>query len=333
MRWLLVANGSAGQGTGRLLSRLSTELVARGHLATTRFRSIPSGLVAKLRFAVPPVGLWGALLRADVLAVHTSVALNLPLIVAARVLRRQVVVFAWDVYPGSLPRGGRARTVAYWVLRHLERAGLRLATCLVVPSGDYKPWFRAEKVVVARIWPSQPPLESSAREGVAVQGRLTVAFAGQINTTRGLDAALAILRKRVPDSTDIAVRVYSSEEPGPGLIPDGLRVEYRGYLTPEHLAEELQNVDFGLVCLQEDFQFPAYPSKLVNYVANGLPVLYFGPAMPELEEDLQRFSIGYSLRSDGSGPGPIGVPQGFVSGGEAYMALIRRGLDSLAEIH
>jgi hypothetical protein len=52
---------------------------------------------------------------------------------------------------------------------------------------------------------------------------------------------------------------------------------------------------FGLVSLNPLMDQPGFPSKTFDYLASGLPVLYFGRALPAYTSAIEKFGIGVDI--------------------------------------
>lgn len=301
-QFLLLANVSSRQTQGRLIEALSDGLRDRGHRTRVVLRALPRGSMHKLRRLVA-TELRNVLLatRTDVLIVHSSLALNLLPILTARLLRRPVLAFVWDIFPDSSRIAGLMdNKLILWLYAHLERLACRLATAVVVPSADYVPalarWDRAVEVLPH--WPIDPLLSPGARAGNL--DILRVAFAGRVDGLRALDSAIEMLVERWTGDR-LELNLFTSDDPPQSLIDRAASDERfdlvtHGFLPPEVLQERLSAMDVGWVCLAPDFTLPAFPSKTMAYLSAGLPVVFSGPEMPALEDWITGHGFGFVLR-------------------------------------
>ena len=308
-RYLLVSNGSARQGTTILFEALADRWRRDGAHVIVRPREMPQGVLAKCRFLLTDLpNSWRSLAGADVLVVHSAVALSLPLILMARLRGRRVVAFVWDVYPASTKAAGRLTHAGLLALYAMaEVAATSLASRCLVPSRDYLPLVakRTRRVEVYPLWPTlRGPQEIIP--GPALAGTLRIGFAGQINGARGVVDAVRDVLSWAPADLNVAVEVFSGDPLPPGLqelerAEGRLTVQHRGFLDADALVSALALLHFGLVTISRDFDLPAYPSKSMAYLAAGLPVLYSGRALPAFQEELVGARIGLVV-----GEGAIG---------------------------
>lgn len=302
MKVLLLANGTQEQTTGKLASALAVGLRHRGHAVSLALRPFPKGLFPKVRALVRAEARdTFRVLRNDVVVIHSALSLSLATVVVARLLRRPVVAFVWDLYPQSTRIAGNITHP--WLLRlfaWMESLGYRLATTIAVPSKDYVPALAAfsDKVVVRPLWPTQRL--APAALPTTSQSILRLGFAGQINAIRGMESTIDMVVEALSGAA-VELHVFGRDALPARLADrvDGdprLQVTEHGFLHPDALASELASLDLGWVCLDEGFDLPAFPSKTWTYLAAGLPILYTGPEMPGLEEWLATNGFGVCLR-------------------------------------
>ncbi|MFQ5622075.1 MAG: hypothetical protein ACE5FS_01640 [Paracoccaceae bacterium] len=290
-RVVMIANGTADQTAGRLLARLAAGVRRSGHIFL-HFRDLPAGRWAKMRYLLTPDRrLIGGLARCDTVVVHTAAMLSLPAMLTARALRKRVVVFFWDDYTARAGGAGR-------VAGTLERFALKLAHAVAVPSGDYlraPPVRKAAAVSVVPLWPSHenmPPHATLPRQGA----RMRIVFAGQINALRDIPGAVAELAPRLPEASEL--HVFSAGRPDIGAgLPRNFRIIGHRRVAQDSLPRRLSAFDFGLVSLDRGFRGPAFPSKILTYLAAGLPVIYRGPQLDAVVELLERRQLGVVLRA------------------------------------
>lgn len=303
-RFLLIANGPSLQTTARLLSVLADRLRGQGHIARLRLRSFPGGIGPKVRELLQSEHRHIALLRhVDAVVVHSPLALCLPTLMAARLLRRPVLSFIWDLHPESNRVTGTIRNpvvlILFWLL---ERLGLLLSSRLLISSEDYRPFLGRFGLTadVIPLWPCDPIAEVPPLRG-SNDSTLRIGFAGQINAIRGIGEGIGQVLNgwqgervelhlfstdRCPD--DLAHR--ASADPR-------LRIVEHGFVDPAQLQGRLTELDLGWVCLDPALPLPAFPSKALAYLCAGLPVLYTGPQLPALRRWLDVHRLGVATSS------------------------------------
>lgn len=300
LRFLMISNSSSHQTTARLTSVLSDRLRDQGHSTQVQLRELPKGIVPKLRSLLLSEPDNVALIRrADVVVVHTPLALSLPALLSARLLRRPVLSFVWDLHPESNRIIGTMRNPLllnlFWLL---ERLGLLLSSRLLISTEDYRPFLGplGRKAAVVPIWPCDPVAEVRPRPEGRDLDTLRIGFAGQINSIRGIAEGI----DEVLDGWQgekVELHLFSGDPCPETLLRRAssdrrLRIVEYGFVDSVQLQNHLADLDLGWVCLDPNFGLPAFPSKIMSYVCAGLPVLYTGPALPALGRWLAIHQLG-----------------------------------------
>lgn len=302
--FLLLSTVSPQQTQGRLFQALSDGLRDRGHLPHVVLRTLPRGILPKLRRLVG-TELRNVVLvaRTDVLVVHSSLALNLLPILAAKMLGRPVLAFVWDILPDAPRAAGLIENrLLLWLYERAERLGYRLVSTIVIPSADYEPWLvrsgRAPEIVP--LWPADPLLSPDVSGGSSET--LRVGFAGRVNTLRGLESAIDMLIERWMGDR-IELNLFGPDDPPEALLDraahdDRFDLIAHGFVPTGILQERLSALDVGCVCLAPEVALPAFPSKTMAYLSAGLPVVFCGPKMPAFEEWITSHGFGFVLRDE-----------------------------------
>lgn len=237
----------------------------------------------------------GALRRCDTVVVHSYAALSFPTIVMARLLTRKVIVIHWDVYPTSIDAkrvGGRLRRI----FDKIEWLTTRIATTIVIPSEDFRPFITHRNLVVMPLWPSLPLDQSPARTARSLSaGPIRLAFAGQTGPTRGLADTFNVLAAHRDTQFEVHLFGVATVSDDHLKLAPNLRVIARGRLDREQLATEFSAMDFGLISLNPHLDQPGFPSKVFDYVAADLPVVYFGRPLNAFVSLLERTGVGVRI--------------------------------------
>lgn len=231
--------------------------------------------------------------RSRTVVVHSPLFRTLPAVMLSRLVGADVWALVWDRYPVKVSGRRYDNRLTRKVADVLEQIALKLCTNVFVPSGDFlaePTFFRAS---VLRMWPR---LVSARRSACRRQssGPLKVIFAGQVNETRGLQEALKLLASKVEGDFRLLIASASTL---PSEVYNHPQVVALGHCSAEQLASHYKECDFGLVSLSEGFEGPAFPSKTLEYVAHGLPVIYFGPALTSYVSMLQNSGVGIHLKT------------------------------------
>ena len=293
---LIVWNGPPNGTSANLFQVLGNFLAERFDVYESSNSVVEGGPTAKFaNFIKCNVQRIGKLLRSDILVVHSYSALSLPTMVLARGLNRKVIVMHWDVYPTSIDgkrlRGGFRRVVDW-----IEWIATRLATTVVVPTDDFRPFVHHRNIVVIPLWPSTPniPPDTCIAQREPEES-IRIAFTGQDGPTRGLADAFETLAEH--GDTQFEVHIFGSSssisdryKPAPNM-----RLIDRGKLDRGRLLSELRSMDFGLISLNPRLDQPGFPSKVFDYVAADLPVIYFGRPLSAFVALLERTGVGMKL--------------------------------------
>lgn len=236
-----------------------------------------------------------AISGADCIVVHSYASLSMLSIVAARILGKKVFVFNWDVYPTTISgirRGGLLRRIA----DELEGLALGLATCVIIPSSDFRTYVTHRNLVELPLWPS---LAVQPFEGAKSTDVIKIAFAGQADPTRGLDKAIRHICER--SKANLQFHIFSSGHRLPvDPVVDKSRCEiiYYDPMSREMVQKTLANMNFGLISLHPELDQPGYPSKVFDYIAANVPILYFGRPLDAFTDAIEESKIGVVLRGD-----------------------------------
>ena len=299
-RRILVITLGASMGTSANLFAELGRVIAQRHDCRSISISLTGGTLITRAAAI----LWSNLrhlrdvLWAQVVIGHVPAALSLPLLILARLFSKKLVIFQWDVYPVTIAgqayvTGGVRRT-----LQQLERLCLRLADVIVLPSEDFLAAAAARNPVIFPLWPQSDLRLEPVRAVPAPDGVFHIAFAGQINELRGLRECATHLRQAVQGR--FVLHLFSSD-PFPDLPQDAgpVDIQHHGQVSRAELQARLSQMHFGLVSLHPRLDQPGFPSKTYDYLAAGLPVLYFGRPLPGFLRGLQECGVGVDItRSD-----------------------------------
>lgn len=290
MRRLLVIYSGNPEGTSatlfRELGRVASKSMEVRYSPNTL---LPGSALKKLwNILVENICRVPQVLWADGIVVHNYVALSTLSVLFARLLKKKVIVVNWDVYPSSI-NGKRQSGKLRMLFDFLENAVIRLATRVVIPTEDFRPHLSHPRISVVPLWPTAQPLDDIRRPAST---KLKIAFAGQIDPTRGVSHAIETMAKAT--NTNLEFHVFSSGSKLMDIsIPPNCQIVYYPHLDRGRVLSLLSGMHYGLVSLHEGLDHPGYPSKTFDYLAANLPVLYFGRKMAAFCASLERFKVGH----------------------------------------
>ncbi len=216
-----------------------------------------------------------------IVAVSPSFPALAPAMANARVRRRPWVMWLQDILPdGAVSTGllgpGRALDAA----RRLERAAYGSAERVVVISDAFADNLRekgvaAEKIVRLYNPSTRPPPAEPERER-ATDGTPRVLSMGNIGLSQGLPEYV----RRFQGSAELDHAGARMLIAGHGVAADevraaiaGDRVEMLGLVSDERLEQELRRATLGVVTQRAGISEFNLPSKLMNFMAYGIPVV------------------------------------------------------------
>ena len=296
-RRILVVWTGPETGTCAVLFKALRDVLARHHQVLSGPTGVVQGTKMRKRanLLACEVRRWPQIIKSEAIILHSYVALSLPTVLLAWVLRKRIIMVMWDTYPITVNGqrlGGRFRRL----FDSIEQFAVKLATRVVIPTEDFAGFITHPDVRVMPLWPSLPLGQTVPRRQRSADQPVRLAFVGQAGLTRGLPEAILRLAKQAP--TRFELHIFSPHPPEPewsSLAPN-VTVFGRGYLTRDVLLAALDDMDFGLISLHPGMGQPGFPSKTFDYLASGLPVIYTGRPLPAFEALIERTGVGIPLR-------------------------------------
>jgi len=216
-----------------------------------------------------------------IVAVSPSFPALAPAMVNARLRRVQWVVWLQDILPdGAVSTGllgpGRALDAA----RRLERAAYRSAQRIVVISDAFADNLGGKGVPpdkIVRLYnPSTRPAPARPERERAADGTPLVLSMGNIGLSQGLPEYVRRFQgsatlERAGARMLIAGHGVAADEVRAAIAGD--RVEMLGLVSDERLEQELGRATLGVVTQRAGISEFNLPSKLMNFMAYGIPVV------------------------------------------------------------
>lgn len=233
--------------------------------------------------------LWRAARNCDILIVHSPFLLSIGAIVIGRLLRRKIIGLLWDDYPVFISGRRYDNSIRRRLFDWIENWGIDHIKLLLVPSPDFRSVEKYQDTVFCPFWCRSPSTISLPQPERVKGAQICILFAGQVNRTRGLENALALLSK-ITDG-DFVLRIAAPDCPGATIL-EHPNVQYLGHLTQGELALEAQKYDAGLISLHPDFDGVGFPSKTFDYLSWNLPLLFAGRTYPWMTGLAEQIGIG-----------------------------------------
>ncbi|MFQ5924217.1 MAG: glycosyltransferase, partial [Anaerolineales bacterium] len=165
--------------------------------------------------------------------------------------------------------------------------------------------------------------------GLGIEEKFTVLYMG--NAGRGHEFATALeAAQRLCDEA-VAFLFIGGGPQWKGLKQSKKKLDLSNlhlldYVPKEMTASVMTTADCALIVMRDDALGVISPSKLHGYLAMGLPVIYVGPEGSNVDEAIQRFGCGVSLR-DGDVAGLVDTIQSIRSDPKR-----RKGLSDQARV-
>ncbi len=212
--------------------------------------------------------------------------------VAARRLRVPLVLYMHDLCIEAITFRNPFRR-AWW--RLIDAWCLRDASLIVVPTEQFADHYRGRSVQPCFVLPHCAPRRLPPNDPPASRGRLSLVYSGAIYEPHA-QAARAFV-----DATDGLENVRVTYFTDPGAC-GGLLGRVGGRWLPHREAlEELQHADVLVVLLSTQSDCPAevhgcFPSKIIDYLAAGRPILALAPAGSFVDRLVSRSGCGVVVR-------------------------------------
>ena len=236
-----------------------------------------------------------------------------PFVALAAVLHKllhpttRLVLWNMDCYPEALERTGMiapGKLVAR-IMRAVNRAMFRRIDHLVALDramaelllSQYEPRDRKIPCDVIPNWERASLFQETC--GTAAGQRLTVLYLGNAGYGHEFETMLRAAELLRDDAVTFrfigggAKRDWLADEQRRRNLPN---ITFEDYVPKEQTPRVMREAGCALITLEEQMLGVMSPSKLHSNLAMGLPILYVGPAGGNVDEAIERFGCGISLR-------------------------------------
>ena len=238
---------------------------------------------------------------------------------ALRRLCRRSYLVIWDFFPFHHRSIGLiTNPLVFRIARQLEEGLIRRFDVIGCMSPMNETYLRrnyrlrpTQRTALLPIWGPNTQPEPKPRDAVRSSMNLPldkkiVVFGGQLTEGRGVEdvlAAAALARRHFPDlvflfigSGRLAGLVRSAIKSGADNVVYLERIPRASYL------DVLTACDAGLVCTVRDVDVPTFPSKIIDYLRAGLPVVASVEASTDFAAFVEKEGLGVScLAGDAEG--------------------------------
>jgi colanic acid biosynthesis glycosyl transferase WcaI len=244
---------------------------------------------------------------------------NPPLIVVvlswiAAIRRTPLVIIAQDVYPEVMIAHGMLAksSILSWILKSIFRVAYRRAECVVSLGPRMTTRLIEKGVLKSRTceisnWATGnlTLVRDSRREmqGQDLSDKFVLVYSGNLGIAHDVDTLIRAVALALPASPQVRVLVIGTGSriaeaqrlvKGFGLCN---QVLFSASVSSEQLPRTLGLADVALVTLLPEFSGLVVPSKLLGYMARGLPTLYVGPPDGDVAQLIAKSQGGISIRN------------------------------------
>ena len=222
----------------------------------------------------------------------------------AKIRGARFVYHNQDLYPEVAEVIGGLPAAAVGILKRLDTATDHRSDRIVVLSEDMRRTLSdrgVDRAAVAIINNFDPWTLRNAEhhDYEAPTETIRFVYAGNLGSFQNLEAVAEMIARSATDDR------FTFDFIGDGPLRPWLQqfvrdhnlqqVRLHGYLGPEILADKLQSAyDVGIVSLHPGVIRCAYPSKMMSYIRNGLPVLALVERDSELVEVVGQYKSGWT---------------------------------------
>lgn len=256
------------------------------------------------------------LIRGDdfnmVLSFSPAVTMALPILKMTRNTKIISCLFQWDFFPyhhrqiGLIP----FRWV-FTISRKLEEMLIRrfdVVACMSPANVKYLRTHYAlrdsQNVTILPIWGKNSPLPDIDREAIRKEYGLPtqkplIVFGGQLVLGRGLEDLLAAARL-ASESGGAVVFVVIGSGPLESLVTEYLEQDHGNLVWIPRVPRQeylsvIKSCDLALVCTVRDVDVPSFPSKTIDYLRVGLPIVASVEKSTDYGEYITAQGVGVSV--------------------------------------
>jgi glycosyltransferase involved in cell wall biosynthesis len=234
--------------------------------------------------------------RPDVFVTQTNPPLLVPLVALVSKLRnRPCIIIAQDLYPEVVIAHGmlRADSLAARILRRMFGWAYRRARAVVTLGPVMAERLQSkgvapERIVLISNW-------STGEEGVVkgaanllrprwnLEGKFVVLYSGNLGIAHEFDTIVGAIERAVARRPELRLVIVGKgsrlKEVRELVSQRGLDqvVLFENLVPADMLPHSIGLADLALVTLRDSFEGLVVPSKLLGYMARGIPTLYVGP--------------------------------------------------------
>lgn len=227
---------------------------------------------------------------------QTNPPLVVPLVALAGLLhRRPLVIIAQDIYPEvmfahgmSSPAGMPGRILSFIFCWAYRRAARVVALGEVMAERLVQKGIDRQRIAVISNWATgAESVERGERNLLRSQwnlaGHFVILYSGNIGIAHDVETPISALKRLLMQSPHVRLLYIGKGS----RLADAQRaaaaagvehaVQFRDWVPASQLPQSLGLAQVALVTLRQGFEGLVVPSKLLGYMARGIPTIYVGP--------------------------------------------------------
>ena len=222
----------------------------------------------------------------DVIHVHSVPDFQVFATLIPRLMGARVILDIHDIVPefyASKFKVSERSLVFRWLLL-VEKLSIAYSDHVIISNHLWQEKItqrsvRPEKCTTIINYPD-PSLFSPHADKVRAHSDFVMCYPGTLNWHQGLDLAIqamVLLRDKAPQLKFLIIGDGPDREKLKTMVRDQHledRVEFRGFVPIEEVAETMENIDLGVVPKRKDsFGNEAFSTKIMEFMAMGVPVI------------------------------------------------------------
>jgi glycosyltransferase involved in cell wall biosynthesis len=249
-----------------------------------------------------------------VIGFSPAITMALPIMLLPRNKKLTSLLIQWDFFPHHHRQIGLfSSAVSFFVARKVEEALIRKFDVIACMSPANETYLRThypirdeQKICITPVWGKETTLPGVDRTDIRQkyslpQDRPLVVFGGQLVHGRGLEDLLGAARLSQQRGSPVTFLVIGSgsleslveasiEQCSGNLIwiPRIPRDEYVGLI---------KSCDLALVCTVRDVDVPSFPSKTIDYLRTGLPIIASVESSTDYGDYIASLGVGISVEA------------------------------------
>lgn len=220
----------------------------------------------------------------------------------------------WDFFPIHQFNLGLVPKKLLKILHLIEEKIYKKCSTIAVLSTDYELFLKqnyqleqASEVVVTGLWGGDFGVGNvvNTYEPENLNLNSSIVYGGQLIEGRGLENLLLVAEVASKISHELRILVVGGGNMLPKLksLCEEKRINNVNFLKPlsrYQYARLIQNCLAGLISLDKTAKCPSFPSKIVDYLRAGLPVIAIDDLNLSLASFIRFNNVGYYVSSDDS---------------------------------